>query len=335
MFNDFEVARTSQPLPTTPNMIVDYMATQLLNHDSSQLSPFSAIAVGTDHRDGERPVLRAVDARMGLVHAYAPRIANSLLDQQYEDEPPYVDPYQRVNDCVMGDGTPAFVPLTYGAWNVHSLDSTGGWTCSAVDYARFLAAFDDPDHSPLLTRDTIDLMWSRPPGVSPDDPWYYAAGWNIDACGEPGEICASHSGSYSGTSTFFLRRNDGVNWVIVFNTSDIEGLPPIVDIANTLNGLVDSTTQWPANDLFDAFGRGDLDCDGAVMLQDIQGFALRLTDSDGYALAYQGCPTSRGDMNGDGAVDGGDIQAFVDKLLAQTSTSGANATAPLISEPAE
>ncbi|MFH1419698.1 MAG: right-handed parallel beta-helix repeat-containing protein, partial [Planctomycetota bacterium] len=60
---------------------------------------------------------------------------------------------------------------------------------------------------------------------------------------------------------------------------------------------------------------GDLNCDDLGDQDDIEPFALALTDPVAYAATYPGCPILNGDMNGDGAVDGVDIQAFVTGLL--------------------
>jgi CubicO group peptidase (beta-lactamase class C family) len=321
MYSDFAVsATTGQPLPTTPQMIIDYVATRPLDYDPGSQFYYSIfgycllgrlieLATGMNYETWMH------DNIFSPIQVYAPRMGNSLITQQHAGEPPYHDPYQRVNRCVMGPGTPEYVSGPYVATNVHSLYSSAGMTASAVDYARFLTAFDDPDHSPLLSRATIDLMWSPPPGTPPNAFWYYAAGWNINPTGSPGQFYASHSGSMVASATFYWREYNGVNWVALFSTNDILGLPSIAQIGQTMDSLVNGTTQWPTNDFFGDFGRGDLDCDGEVTMQDIPEFALGLTDPDAYAQAHPTCPTTRADMNGDGTVNGGDIQLFVNKLL--------------------
>lgn len=321
MYNDLLVSTTTgQPLPTTPQMIIDYMSTKPFDYDPGTGYAYSIFGyvvlgriietvTGMDYESWMRENI------FSPIQMYGPRLANSLLDEQYPGEAPYVDPYQRVNRTVMGPGTPEWLPLTYGALNIHSLFSSAGLISSAVDYARFLTAFDDPDHSPLLSRATIDLMWSPPPGTPPNATWYYADGWNINPLGPPGLFWASHSGSMPGTATYYTRRHDGVNWVILFNTGDIVGLPGTAQINQELDTLINGTSQWPMGDFFSLFGRGDLDCDGVASMLDIPAFVTVLIDPEGYTSAFPGCPSARADMNGDGAVDGGDIQSFIEKLL--------------------
>ncbi len=60
---------------------------------------------------------------------------------------------------------------------------------------------------------------------------------------------------------------------------------------------------------------GDVNCDGAVAIDDIEPFVLALVDPAEYAVQYPGCPISRADLSTDGLVDGGDVAAFVACLV--------------------
>jgi hypothetical protein len=59
---------------------------------------------------------------------------------------------------------------------------------------------------------------------------------------------------------------------------------------------------------------GDMNCDGAVNLQDINPFTLALANPVAYATAFPDCDLMNGDINDDGAVDLGDINPFVQLL---------------------
>ena len=61
--------------------------------------------------------------------------------------------------------------------------------------------------------------------------------------------------------------------------------------------------------------QGDLNCDSAFNVQDIQPFALALTNPAGYAATFPACNIQRADVNNDGTVDGRDVAAFVDALI--------------------
>jgi hypothetical protein len=56
---------------------------------------------------------------------------------------------------------------------------------------------------------------------------------------------------------------------------------------------------------------GDLNCDGAADVFDIDPFVLALTDPTAYQAAYPGCNELNADCNSDGTVDVFDIDAFV------------------------
>ena len=90
----------------------------------------------------------------------------------------------------------------------------------------------------------------------------------------------------------------------------------------TGGGYVLTGGFWPAPT--PPFPPGDMNCDGAVNGQDIDGFILVLlaTDAPIYAdyHAWGGivklpCNAFNGDMNGDGNVNGQDIDGFVAALL--------------------
>ena len=66
--------------------------------------------------------------------------------------------------------------------------------------------------------------------------------------------------------------------------------------------------------VFTVYAPGDVNCDGAVDLDDVEPFVLALTDENAYIATYN-CDIDLADMNGDGVVNGDDIPLFVDELL--------------------
>ncbi len=62
---------------------------------------------------------------------------------------------------------------------------------------------------------------------------------------------------------------------------------------------------------------GDLNCDGAVTVSDINPFVSALTDMHGYKAAFPGCDPMSADINNDGTVSVADINGFVEMLTAQ------------------
>ena len=112
----------------------------------------------------------------------------------------------------------------------------------------------------------------------------------------------------------------------------IDGVPAIY--GNFWLSLTASRVAWGDGVYMDAslvrwnyfrFGvvslrRGDVNCDGVVNEQDIDGFVLLLfaagTDYQEYYAQYPECDALLGDMNGDGGVNGQDIDGFVEALFA-------------------
>ncbi len=61
---------------------------------------------------------------------------------------------------------------------------------------------------------------------------------------------------------------------------------------------------------------GDMDCDGAVTFNDLEGFVTALASAAGYAAAFPNCDYVLADVNVDGAVNFDDIAPFVAALVA-------------------
>jgi N-acyl-D-amino-acid deacylase len=63
-----------------------------------------------------------------------------------------------------------------------------------------------------------------------------------------------HTGSLPGTATILVRRHDGLNWVVLFNS---RVSPRAAHLGRAVDGLVhqaaDRVEQWPDGDLFEEF----------------------------------------------------------------------------------
>ena len=144
------------------------------------------------------------------------------------------------------------VPLVYGAENFEAYEAHGGWIGSAVDLVRFAAAFDNRQSPKLLKAGTVEAMWSRPAGAAGQDAEgepkaaYYACGWNVRPVGADGQVNTWHTGSIAGTSTLLVRRHDGLNWAVLFNTdSDSQGKAMSGLIDPLVHQAADAVQKWP------------------------------------------------------------------------------------------
>jgi len=185
MFRDRTVVESlGRSLPTTPQMIIDYMAGQPLDFDPGvryAYSNFGYCLLGriiecATSQTYEEYMRSEILAPLGIRQM---RVGHSLRADRLPGEVEYVEALGRVGESVMGDRGPARVPRPYGAFNLHTMDAHGGWIASAVDLARFLIALEGASGPPLLSPATRAQMWARPPGVPQADPTYYALGWQV------------------------------------------------------------------------------------------------------------------------------------------------------------
>jgi len=184
------------------------------------------------------------------------RIGATRLDGRAPGEVRYYHP--GIGKSVFEANLGQDVPWPYGGSHLEAMDSHGGWIASAVDLARLAAAFDDPNHCPVLSAASIELMHGRPPGLAGHDEagkpkeTFYSLGWANRVIGD--KFLHNHAGSLPGTATLVMRRPDGRNVVVLFNTRVSPKTNQLTrDIDVLLQKLIDSTKTWPAENRFSEF----------------------------------------------------------------------------------
>lgn len=183
------------------------------------------------------------------------RLGNTRLEQQAANEVRYYDPAMGTSVFAADVGQP--VPHPYGAWNLEAMDAHGGWLASATDLVRFASALDPDSPRRLLKPESEQAMLARPTPEPEKDkdgrpkPSYYALGWNVFPVGPKGRQNSWHTGSLPGTSTLLIRRHDGLNVAVLFNSR----VSPHVDhLTRALDGppihrALDSVVRWPSRPL--------------------------------------------------------------------------------------
>jgi N-acyl-D-amino-acid deacylase len=182
------------------------------------------------------------------------RIGASLDGKQADGEVRYYTPKDDEAKNVFPDG-PKETSWPYGGFHLEAMDAHGGWIASAVDLARFAAALDDPQRSPLLKPETFQTMSAAPPPVSrlPDGSLadnHYGCGWSVRPVGKNGKANYWHGGSLPGTSTLLVRRWDGLSWAVLFNQRSEDKNLPDGAIDRALHRAADAVAKWPDKDLF-------------------------------------------------------------------------------------
>ena len=246
--------------PPAPRDIIRYMLGQPLDFDPGTRYAYSnfgycilgrviAKIAGVSY---EKFVPEKVLAPIGTKRM---RIGASLEDNRADGEVRYYTPHNETAENVF-DEKPRQVPGPYGGFCLESMDAHGGWIASAVDLARFAAAFHDPEHCPLLKPETIRALHAPPaPPVSRNDDGslkdhYYGCGWLVRPVGTDGRVNYWHTGSLPGTCTLLVRRWDGLSWAVLFNQRSEDDRLPDNEIDPALHRAADAVTEWPKFDLF-------------------------------------------------------------------------------------
>jgi CubicO group peptidase (beta-lactamase class C family) len=186
----------------------------------------------------------------------APRLGRALVEKRVRGEVLYYDSKGREGTCLYPPRRGKKVPQPDGADNFEAFEAHGGWIASAIDLVKFASAFDDPKKSSLLGEKTIQTMWARPDGAAgkekdgrPRDA-YYGCGWNVRPVGDRGKANAWHTGYIPGTEALLVRRHDGLNWAVLFNTTGADkSLSDLID--GKLHAAADQVKKWPDKDLFE------------------------------------------------------------------------------------
>lgn len=254
---------TGTPAPARPDAIIRYMLGQPLDFDPGQryaYSNFGYCVLGRlieaiSGQSYERFIRQRVLAPAGIRDM---RIGATLESRRARREVRYHTSGEELADNVFPEG-PRRVPWPYGGFHLEAMDAHGGWIASAVDLARFAAALDDPNASPLLRPETIRTMYAPPePPAWRDDAGkladaFYGCGWMVRPHAASGRANYWHSGSLPGTATLLVRRWDGLSWAALFNQRSDNWRLPDSAIDLLLHRAATAVEQWPAQDWFSRF----------------------------------------------------------------------------------
>jgi N-acyl-D-amino-acid deacylase len=168
------------------------------------------------------------------------RLGGSHLEDRLPQEVRYYDPGLAGSVFENERGKQRSAP--YGAYQLDVLDSHGGWIASATDLVKFASAFDDPAKCPLLKAESVRAMFTPPPGKVSET--YYALGWQVRPVGD--QKTAWHTGSLPGTSTILIRRYDGLNIAVLFNSRVSPTAQHLTrELEGPLHKALDDVRDWP------------------------------------------------------------------------------------------
>ena len=250
------------PYPVTPAAVVRYTLGRPLDFDPGARFAYSNVGylllgraiAAVSGMEYEAFVRAQLLAPLGVTSMALNR---ALPEDRPADEVSYLDRSGRTGRCVYPPKVDQRVPIADGAMNVEAFEAHGGWVATATDLVRFAAAFDDPARCPLLGAGAVADMFARPEGAAGFEAdgkpkgAYYGCGWMVrPVTHAPGKANHWHAGLLlPGTSTLLVRRWDGLNWAVLFNTDmSATGGELAGHIDPLIHGAADAVSDWPAGD---------------------------------------------------------------------------------------
>jgi len=240
------------PAPADQSAVIKAMLSQRLDFDPGEryaYSNFGYCLLGRviEKLSGQRYEEYVQHNVLAPIGVTTMRIGATHPDGRAENEVRYYQP--GIGKSVFADDLDQDVPHPYGAWNLEAMDSHGAWIASTVDLAKFAAAFDDPDDCPVLSRESIELMFRRPSGLAghekdgAEKDVFYSLGWSNRVL-SGGRVNHWHTGSLPGTAAILIRRHDGQNFVALLNTR-------VSPSANHLGRAIDGLLHKAADEVVD------------------------------------------------------------------------------------
>lgn len=139
------------------------------------------------------------------------------------------------------DGSGKHVPIYYGGNNMELLGPAGGWVASAPELVKFLTAIDGFTEQPdILKPETIALM------TEPELSGRGLFGWR----GTDNYGTWWRTGYLTGSSALVVRQRNGINWVVMTNTSTYKHSDIHRYVSSMMFSAVNRVKEWPVVDLF-------------------------------------------------------------------------------------
>jgi len=246
IFNPLYIARKMKvPAPAAIEDILQYTLTRKLNFEPGSRYSYSNMGYailgkiieresGMDYQDY---VVMNLLKPLGIHDMH---IGKSYYHEKYPNEVRYHNSAGAMTTRAM-DGSGEIVPIYYGGNDMELLGPAGGWVASAPELVKFMTAIDGFDGQPdILAPETIASM---------SDPKLAGKGlfgWR----GSDKYGTWWRTGYLSGSSALIVRQTDGINWVVMTNTSTYKQSRIHRYVSAMMFGSVNKVQQWPGIDLF-------------------------------------------------------------------------------------
>ena len=246
MFSPLYIARKMKvPAPATFEQILQFTLARDLNYNPGTRYSYSNLGYGIlgaiiERKSGMPYQDYVVMNLLKPLDIHDMHIGKSYYHEKYPNEVRYHSSGGRMTTYSM-DGSGETVPIFYGGNNMELLGPAGGWVASAPELIKFLTAVDGFNAQPdILTKESIDMM--SDPSIAGKGLY----GWR----GSDKYGTWWRTGYLTGSSALIVRQPDGVNWVIMTNTSTYKDSRIHRYTSRMMFGAVNKVVQWPMLDLF-------------------------------------------------------------------------------------
>jgi CubicO group peptidase (beta-lactamase class C family) len=140
------------------------------------------------------------------------------------------------------DSYDSYASRVYGGNDISLLGAAGGWIASPAEVLKLTVAIDGFNSSPdILMPETIEKMTRI--GRNKRN----MIGWK----GADGRGTWWRTGTLTGSSALMVRQSNGINWIIVMNTTTLKKSKIHRESSRTMFKAVNTVQRWPEFDLFD------------------------------------------------------------------------------------
>ena len=172
---------------------------------------------------------------------YDMHLGNSYPEEKAVNEVIYYEAFKSAK-VLAYDSHRDLVPKTYGGSDIKALGAAGGWVASPAEMLKLVVAIDGFDTKPeILKPESIRMMTSK------GKYGRYLMGWKST----DGHGTWWRTGTLTGTSALLVRQNNGINWIVITNTTTIRKSRIHSETSRMMFRALASMDAWPVYDLFE------------------------------------------------------------------------------------
>ncbi len=246
MFNSLYIARKMKiDPPARIDQVIDYSLSRKLNYTPGTRYSYSNL--------GYAILGRVIEEKSGMPYEdyvimnilkpagiHDMHIGRSYAHEKFPNEVSYYDAGRNYRSYAY-DGTGELVPPYYGGNDIELLGAAGGWIASAPELCKLMTAIDGFDNQmDILRQETVEMM------VDPEQAGRGLFGWR----GQDQYGTWWRTGYFNGSTAMLVRQKDGVNWVILMNTSTYKQSRIQRYTSSMMFSSIRKVELWPYLNLF-------------------------------------------------------------------------------------